>query len=195
MEFAEVWLAIFLLVAGLGLVILEVFFPSSGLLGFLAACAIVASVAVGFRCDPKPAVGIVILLVAVFGVPVVLMTALNYLPRTAMGRKVLLMSPSSEEVLPDNPRTRSLKAMIGQVGRAKSKMLPGGVITVAGHTIDAISEGMPIEPGQPVRIIEVRANRVVVRPIADETPLGCEEDPLARPVDSVIPDPFDESTG
>jgi len=191
----ELWLALLLLLAGLGLVILEVFFPSGGLLGFLSACAIVGSIVMGFRCEPRPLVGIGILLTAIFGVPVVLMIALHYLPHTSMGRKFLLMVPRSDEVLPDSPKKRRLKALIGQVGRAKSKMLPSGVITVGGRTIDAVSEGMAVEPGQPVRIIEVRANRVVVRPVDEETPLLSEEDPLSRPVDSVVEDPFDESPG
>jgi len=191
----ELWLALLLLLAGLGLVILEVFFPSGGLLGFLSACAIIASVVVGFRVEPRPVVGIVILLTSLFGVPVVLMTALHFLPQTAMGRRILLIVPRSDEVLPDSPKKRRLKALIGQVGRAKSKMLPSGVITVAGRTIDAVSEGMAIEPGQPVRIIEVRANRVVVRPVDEETSLLSDEDPLSRPVDSVVEDPFDEPPG
>lgn len=191
----ELWLAVVLLLVGFGLVILEVFFPSGGLIGFLSACAILGSIVMGFRCEPRPVVGITLLLTAVFGVPVVLMIALHYLPQTAMGRKVLLMAPSSEEVLPDDPKMRSLKGLIGQVGRAKSKMLPSGVIVVAGRTIDAVSEGMAVEPGQPVRIIEVRGNRVVVRPVDEETPSLSEQDPLARPVDSVVEDPFDESSG
>ena len=191
----ELWLPLLLLLAGLGLVILEVFFPSGGLLGFLSACAIVASVVMGFRSEPRPLLGIVILLTAVFGVPVVLMIALHYLPQTSMGRRILLIIPRSDEVLPDSPKKKRLKALIGQVGRAKSKMLPSGAIIVAGRTIDAVSEGMAIEPGQPVRIIEVRANRVVVRPVDEETPLLSDEDPLSRPVDSVVEDPFDEPPG
>ena len=191
----ELWLPLLLLLAGLGLVILEVFFPSGGLLGFLSACAIVASVVMGFRSEPRPLLGIMILLTAVFGVPVVLMIALHYLPQTSMGRRILLIIPRSDEVLPDSPKKKRLKALIGQVGRAKSKMLPSGAIIVAGRTIDAVSEGMAIEPGQPVRIIEVRANRVVVRPVDEETPLLSDEDPLSRPVDSVVEDPFDEPPG
>ena len=62
-----------------------------------------------------------------------------------------------------------------------------------GRTIDAVSEGFPIAIGQKVRVIEVRGNRVVVRTIEDDTPGGNEADPLARPIDSVIPDPFGES--
>lgn len=187
-----IW-AILLLMTGLGLAALEMFVPSGGVLGFLSACAIVGSIVLGFR--QSPALGFGLLVLALFGVPTVISVGLHYWPRTAMGRKILLGAPTSEEVLPDDPRKKTLKGLIGQVGRAKSKMLPSGVITVDGRTIDAVSEGAPVEPGQPVRIIEVRANRVVVRPVAEETEPVNPDDPLNSPVDSVVPDPFDPAAG
>ena len=71
-------------------------------------------------------------------------------------------------------------------------MLPAGAIIIEGQTVDAVSEGMPIEEGRLVRVIEVKGNRVVVRPIEEETPDQPTEDPLGKPVDTVGPDPFDE---
>jgi len=118
--------------------------------------------------------------------------ALKYWPKTAIGRRVLLMSPERGEVLPEDPRTAYLKTLIGQVGRARCKMLPAGAITIDGRTVDAVSEGVPIAEGQLVRVIEFRANRVVVRPVEEETPSETAEDPLRRPIDSITGDPFDE---
>ena len=178
--------AILLLVLGMGLAILEVFFPSGGILGFLTACSIIASIVVGFRGGPV--LGMVMVGTALVGLPVVVVVALRWWPETAMGRRVLLNVRTSGEVLPDNTRQRELKSLVGRVGQAKSKMLPSGAVTLDRRTIDAVSEGMPIEPGQRVRIVEVRGNRVVVRPIDEEIPSETDEDPLSRPVDS---DPFD----
>ena len=187
-----VW-AILLLVLGLGLAILEIFFPSAGILSFLSASAILSAIIVGFW--QGPATGIAILLVAVVGLPAVVILAFKWWPKTAVGRRMLLMSPRSEDVLPDDPRMDHLKSLVGQVGRAKCKMLPGGAIVIDGRTVDAVSEGMPIKAGQPVRVLEVRANRVVVRPLEEETPSPSAEDPLRRPIDSVAPDPFEEPPG
>ena len=71
-------------------------------------------------------------------------------------------------------------------------MLPGGVVVVDGRTADAVSEGMAIEPGQRVRVIKVQANRLVVRPVEDETPTETAENPLERPIDSILGDAFQE---
>jgi membrane-bound ClpP family serine protease len=179
---------VLLLVLGMGLAIMEVFFPSAGILGFLAASAVVAAIVLGFQCGTGT--GFAILTVALFGIPTVLILAFRYWPHTAMGRKVLLLAPSSDDVLPDDPALRNLKDLIGKEGRAKCKMLPGGVVVVDGHNIEAVSEGVPIEAGQPVRVIAVRANRAVVRPVEAETPSATAEDPLQRPIDAVSPDPF-----
>jgi membrane protein implicated in regulation of membrane protease activity len=104
---------------------------------------------------------------------------------------VLLKVPTSEEVLPDDPDRRRLKELVGQVGRAKSKMLPSGAVEIGGRTVDALSEGMAVDPGQMVRVIEVRGTRVVVRPVEAEAPAAADGD-LARPIDTVGLNPFED---
>jgi membrane-bound ClpP family serine protease len=83
---------------------------------------------------------------------------------------------------------------VGKIGQAKSMMLPSGAVLVEGRTIDAVSEGMPIEPGQVVRVIEVRGTRVIVRPVehGEEQQPRSAEDPLSRPIDTLGIDPFDD---
>jgi len=183
--------AILLLVMGIGLAVLEVFFPTGGILGFLTVCAVIASIVVAFKSGPI--FGMAVLVTAVIGLPVAIVAALRYWPKTAMGRRILLMTPSGDDALPDNPRRRLLKGLVGKTGQAKSKMLPSGAIFIEGRTIDAVSEGMFIEPGQPVRVTEVRGNRVVVRPVDEEQPPTPDDDnPLDQPIDSLGLDPFDE---
>jgi len=186
------WLfAIMLLVVGLGLAILEVFFPSGGILGFLSFCAIVGAVILAFRSGT--AMGVGVLLTAVIGVPVVVVLALQWLPDTRMGRKIVLHAPTPEEVMPEDER--NLKSLMGKVGKAKSKMLPAGAVRIEGRTVDCVSEGGAVDPGQWVRVIEVRGNRVVVRPLdPDELAATADDmdDPLSKPIDTVVLDPFDE---
>ncbi|NQU21528.1 MAG: hypothetical protein HQ567_09610 [Candidatus Nealsonbacteria bacterium] len=189
------WLwPLLLLVLGMGLAILEIFFPSAGILGFLSASAILAAIILGFRAE-NSAVGFIILLVAIVGLPMVVVAAFKYWPKTAIGRRILLMEhEDGDEVLPDDPRKDHIRGLIGQIGQTKCKMLPAGAIIIDGRTVDAVSEGMPIDAGCQVRVVEVRANRVVVRPISEE-PISSEaEDPMRRPIDAVSEDPFEEES-
>lgn len=182
--------AVLLLLLGLGLVVLEVFIPSSGVLGFLAFCSLAGAVIMGFTTGP--ATGLAVLGTIILGLPVIVVVALHYWPHTPIGRRILLRTPESDEVLPDSPKRQQLRLLIGRVGRAKTKMLPSGVIAIGGRTIDAVSDGMAIEPGEKVRVIEVRGNRVLVRSIDEEVPSDADIDPLARPIDSFSGDPFQE---
>jgi membrane-bound ClpP family serine protease len=187
-----VW-AILLLVVGMGLALMEVFFPSAGILAFLSASAVLAAIIMGFQ--QGPGTGFAILAVAIFGLPALIVLAFRYWPRTAMGRRVMLPVPNSEDVLPGATDRQLLKSLIGRVGRAKCKMLPGGVVAVDGHSVEAVSEGVPVEMGQSVRVIAVRGNRAVVRPVQDETANSSAADPLQRPIETIIPDPFQEPPG
>jgi membrane-bound ClpP family serine protease len=184
-----VW-AILLFALGMGLACLEVFFPSAGILGFLSACSIVAAIVVGFQGGTG--VGMAFFVAAVIGMPLLVIAAFRVWPRTAMGRRVMLMGPTSDDVLPDEVERQYLKSLIDKTGTAKCVMMPGGVVAIDGRSVEAVSEGVPVESGQRVRVIAIRGNRVVVRLLEDETPSASAADPLQRPIDSVSPDPFEQ---
>jgi membrane protein implicated in regulation of membrane protease activity len=112
-----------------------------------------------------------------------------------MGRRILLRAPSEEDVLPEDDRRRSLRELIGKVGTAETMMLPSGAVKVEGRTVNAMSQGMAIETGQTVRVIEVQGNTIVVRPLDEgESPreATAEEDMLAQPLDKLGLDPLDD---
>ena len=70
-----VW-AVLLLAAGLGLAVLEVFFPSAGILGFLAVVAMIGAIIMGFM--QGPGTGLSVLGVAVVGLPAIIVLAFRF---------------------------------------------------------------------------------------------------------------------
>jgi membrane-bound serine protease (ClpP class) len=176
-----VW-SILLMALGCALIVLEVFLPSGGFLTILAAGAFIGSICVAFYYH-GPMAGMSLLLVSVVIVPIVAALAFKYWPMTPMGRAFLGEWPDEDAVSPTDPR----RALIGRVGVARSKMLPAGAVKIDGRVLDAVSQGMAIDPEQFVVVTEVRGNRVVVRPAndderpADESP----ESLLARPIDEL----------
>ena len=176
------WAAL-LLICAMALVVLEVFIPSGGILGFLSAASAVASIVIAFRSGPLA--GLVFVIVAILGLPAAIALALRILPDTPIGRRLLLRPPKADEVLPDDEKRRALLALVGKTGKAKTMMLPSGAAIIEGRTVNALSEGMPIESGQAVRVIEVRGNRVVVRIVEDAAPSIRDDEGLDRPLDSL----------
>jgi membrane-bound ClpP family serine protease len=185
-----VW-AVLLLAFGLALAVLEVFVPSGGVLVVLSGASLIGAIVLGFMHGPGT--GVAIVAVAVLGVPAILVMAFRWWPYTPVGRRVLLGVPRSQDVLPDSPKRRDLKGLVDRVGKAKSQMLLSGAVVIDGRTYDAVSEALPIEAGQTVRVVQVRGTEVVVRPVREgETTVRPPDDPLSQPIDTVVPDPFEE---
>lgn len=184
--------AIILMLLGCGIVMLEVFIPSGGILSFFAAIAIIASVVMAFRHGATAGMGFVVL--TLLAVPTTLALAFKYWPHTPMGKAFLGELKSSAELTPEDPR----RELVGKIGVAKSKMLPSGSVQIDGKYIDAISQGVAIEIGQPVVVIEVRANRVVVRPADEDEASRLVKDPrdvFSTPIEELGIDSFDEPLG
>lgn len=176
---------------GLTTAIIELFVPSGGILGLVSIGSLLVSVGLAFRQGPW--IGLSFLAFAVVAVPGALAIALRWWPHTPMGRRLLLEVPDAEKVLPDSAARRELKSLVGHVGETKSWMTPSGAVEVDGRLIDALSEGLAIEPGRRVRVVEVRGSRVFVRPVTDEPAAEQRSaDPLSESIESIGLDPFDD---
>jgi membrane-bound serine protease (ClpP class) len=183
------WSALLVLL-GLTLVICEVFIPSGGVLGFLSIMSLLSGIVLAFH-EGGPNVGFAVLTVTAVLVPAALALAFRYWPQTPMGRRLLLDVPNAEDVMPDNPQRRTLRQLVGKLGVAKSLMMPSGAVLVDGRVTDALSEGVPIEAGQQIRVVDVRGNQVLVRP-AEEASGRSGKDVLGEPIESLGLDPFED---
>jgi membrane-bound ClpP family serine protease len=177
--------AILLLLIGCSLVVLEVFIPSGGIISILAGVAFITSLIIAFWEGPTtgPTTGLVFVGIMVFAIPTLIMLAFKYWPKTRMGKAFLGELPREDEVAPEDSR----RTLIGRVGVARSKMLPSGAVEIDGQMIDAVTQGQAIEPGAYVVVVEVRANRVVVRPAGkDQRPSHPNpKDILSRPIEEL----------
>jgi membrane-bound ClpP family serine protease len=176
-----VW-SILLMLVGCIVLVLEVFIPSGGLLSVLSAAAFVGSIVIAFQRGPVT--GFTFVMTTVVAVPLVLVLAFHYWPKTRIGKAFLGELPTDAEVRPDDPR----RELLGRVGVTRSKMLPSGAVEIEGHMVDAITHGQAIEPGQYVVVTEVRANRVVVRPAKENERPGrptSTADLLSRPIEEL----------
>jgi membrane-bound ClpP family serine protease len=61
---------------------------------------------------------------------------------------------------------RLLATLAGKQGVLATDLRPAGVVTIEGEPYDVVSDGLFLDKGSTVRVIEVRGNRVVVAPVA-----------------------------
>lgn len=190
------WLwPVLLMLTGLMLAILELFFVSHGILTFLSLSAVVASIVTGFMYSTG--LGVALLLTSVFGIPAFVILAVYLWPKTPVGKRVMLPAPDERETVPDNPRLRELRALIGRVGKTKGPMLPAGVVVIDGRAYDAVSNGFAIEADQWVRVVDVFGSWVTVRALErDEQPVDETAEDKSwkeKPISDLGLDPFAQS--
>jgi len=192
----DLWIwSILLLGIGLGIVVVEFFVPSGGVLAVFAGLSLIAAIVVAFMTSLKFGVGM-LSAVAIL-LPGVLAAAIYAWPHTRFGQRMLVKPPASEEeILPDMDLRRHLLSLVGKRGVARSKMLPAGIVNIEGRTYDAISDGMPVDQGQGIEVVTVKMNRLEVRPVEGEPivlrPAPPLVDPLSRPASSLGLESLDE---
>ena len=166
-----VW-AILLLVGAVGVIFLELFVPSGGVLAAVAVLALLGSLVFAFM--QGMVFGLGMLLVVVIGLPFLIWYMLTIWQSTPIGRRILL-DPSEDPALQPNEVLERHKTLLGKTGMAKSLMMPSGIIEIDGERFDAVSAGMPIDPGMKIRVVHVDGINLTVRPadfdIIPDTPL------------------------
>lgn len=170
----SVW-AFLLLAVGLTLLVAEVFIPSGGVIAILAALSLVGALICAanawWTSSPGYFWGFAALTALLL--PVSLIGAFYLWPNTALGRKAILEAPAPHEVASFIEEEERYGAMVGKNGTTVTALNPAGIVRIDGHRVHCLSEGMILEPGEPVRVISAKGNRVVVRRVtadATETP-------------------------
>jgi membrane-bound serine protease (ClpP class) len=80
-----------------------------------------------------------------------------------MSLKSALDVDNVDATVATTPEAVGLEALKGRHGKTVTPMRPSGVVEFDGRRIDALTEGVMLEPGAAVRCVDVRAGRVVVR--------------------------------
>jgi membrane-bound serine protease (ClpP class) len=159
-------LAIALLLGGLFVLVLEMFIPSAGILFVIGSGLIIASVVAAFGSSAGAGwifTGVVLVMAAVL--PWALIEAWR---RSPLGQKMVLTPPSArpeddeEEERADGVDASDLSVLRGEIGTALTPMRPAGAAMIAGRRVITVAQGVMIDKGEYVRVVDVQGNRVVV---------------------------------
>ncbi|MBL6757497.1 MAG: hypothetical protein ISQ11_13950 [Planctomycetes bacterium] len=148
---------ILLFSGGLLLVLIEVFVPSGGILGLLAALALIGSMVLAFMEDFT--LGFTLLAATAVLVPVIVTYGLRVFPKTPIGRKLTARGFSFEDGRAVDRRDATL---LSKTGVVEADLRPAGMARIDGRRVDVVSRGEPIEKGAPIVVVEVSGNRVIV---------------------------------
>lgn len=155
-----IW-AFALLGVGVLFLVMEVFLPSGGVLAFFSGCSMLGAIAIGFMGGFRP--GMIVTLATLIVLPISVGLAIKLWPKTPLGK--LMVAPKPQVAGSDaHGQQRERAALLGRIGVASTKMLPSGEVLIDNQAYDAVTSGMAVEAGQVVEVVDVKANRIVVKP-------------------------------
>ncbi len=169
------WLEVILFVSGLLFIAAEVFvIPGFGVAGLSGLALTVVSLIMASRRVTWPVAGgnwndlgvdVLTVLGAFVGFAVVIIGLAAFFGQIPGLSRLTLHPPVADgsDWIDDAPAPAGLPP-VGQSGVARSPLRPGGRATFGDAVpIDVVTEGDYIDSGQPIRVIAVQGNRVVVR--------------------------------
>jgi membrane-bound serine protease (ClpP class) len=144
---------------GLGVIVVEIFVPSFGLLTVLAAGMLLYSLYLVFTTISVN-MGLVFIGVDIFVIPVVLVLAFKALGASSWSlHKTLSRDEGVASQSPD------LAAWVGREGVAVTNLRPSGTVMIGDTRLDAVTDGDYVSSGTPVKVTLVSGNRMVVEKI------------------------------
>jgi len=164
---------ILLICLGLLLLVAEVFIPSGGAITILAIVALIVGVVMVFYAPESEGGGTTSGFMAICAllvlIPLVVGVAFHFWPKTKMGKKFFLPEPDADATFAALPEFGGLEELRGQIGKTLTPHGTSGTSMILGQRVDTKTEGLFVQAGQWVRVVDVRAGQVTVRPLsADE---------------------------
>jgi len=144
-----------LLIAGVALLLAEVFLPGM-IAGVLGVVCLLGAAVVGFA-EFGPKVGSLILMAELLAGTLLTVLWMRYFPQTPLGRKYIL-DPSTAAHAPTG-----LEKWLGYEGVALTDLRPAGSARLDGAKVDVITNGEHLESGAPVKVIRVDGPSIFVR--------------------------------
>ncbi len=154
------YIIILFILAG-GLIVLELFIPSQGILTIAAAASLVYGIVQCFLVSPW--LGFIVTVITVATLPVFIVAMVRIWPNTWIGKRVAIRKAQRAEPGGSIPDAGKLDTLLGQTGQTITDLRPVGAVMFGQDRIDCVAETGQIEKGSEVTVIRVEGVRVVVR--------------------------------
>jgi len=151
------------LAIALVLFFLELFVPSGGLIGVVAAVSLAAGIVLLFQVSTT--LGTIGAIVTLVSAPFAIALTMKLWPNTPLGRLMILSSAkppqrANDDPLPDAERIQKL---VGVTGKAVTDLRPVGTCLIDGQRHECLAEGGTIAAGLDIRVVSVDGTQIKVR--------------------------------
>jgi len=154
-----------LLALGLIFITLEVFIPSLGMLGIMAAASIIGGGVLAYF-DQSSTLFIYYIVISFFLIPSIMLFALKIFPKTPIGKYFSLNGPTFHRK-EAQATEEGIDELIDKTGETITPLHPSGIALIEDMRVDVVTRGEMIEKGASVVVIKVEGNRIVVEEIKE----------------------------
>ena len=154
------YIIIFFILAG-GLMVLELFIPSQGILSILATASLIYGIVQCFLVSQL--LGFIVTIITMVMLPVFIIAMVRIWPNTWIGKRVAIRK--AQKAVPGGsvPDVGKLDKLLGQTGQTITDLRPVGAVMFGDERVDCVAETGQIDKGSEVTVIRVEGVRVVVR--------------------------------
>ncbi|HNQ22843.1 MAG TPA: NfeD family protein [Phycisphaerae bacterium] len=157
---SEAMILTVLYLAGILVLVAEIFIPSHGILTVVGIGLLVAGIVRTFMDFGREA-GVVAVLACMIVVPCMAGVAIRYWHRTPFGRRISPPNPVLSTADVGVP-VADLERLVGQTGKAVSTLRPVGVCDFGGQRVSCVAELGMIAPGTTVQAVRVSGPNLAV---------------------------------
>lgn len=160
---AQSIIGLLLLLAGIGLIILEMLMPGFGLPGIAGSVAII----IGILLYAKTLSQALLLLALITAVLVVLfLVALRSVSKGRLSRSPMVLRDAARDTAGYDAFLKP-EELLGKCGTALSMLRPSGVGVFDGQRLDVVTEGAFLPSGTAIRIVRIQGRRILVEPVSE----------------------------
>lgn len=147
-------------IAGLLLLVAEMFMPGFGIAGISGIILIIIGI---LLTASTPFEAFVMFVILFFVVGIVLAIVLRSASKGRLSKKLILHLSSQQEL--GYSASKDLTDLAGKTGIAVTTLRPSGTGDFEGTRYDVVTEGSFIEINTRIRVKQVNGNRIVVEPV------------------------------
>ena len=151
---------LFFILLGVGLLLIgaEIFIPG-GILGVMGILALVGAIVLGFFAFPGHGIWIALVIIVLTGLAIILW--IKIFPNTTLGKHMTV----SNDLSSSKASEEGIEELLNKTGVTTSKLRPAGFAEIDGERKDVVTSGEMISYGVKIKVIEIEANRIVVKEI------------------------------
>lgn len=147
-------LIITLYVAGLIAIVVEMFIPGM-IIGICGTCCVIVSIIGAYRLESH-VLGNILLIITLASFPGIL-----FLWYKIVSTKFSISASEAGFTSAEG----ALDALLSAEGTAATTLRPSGIANIGGKRVDVVTTGEMVSKNTRIKVVEVKGNRVVVKPI------------------------------